>query len=232
MIYWLAAYPRSGSNWLQQTLYKCFGIRDERYRDDPDSKRLLQEPSQATRLEMRESSDSYFLKTHALPPTKIPAGEKIVFCVRNPIATLESYHRWISSTQPDLKYSLEQILLDTAWDTEHIRCFENYMTHWISALESREHFVLKYEDRLKKGNLCLQHLSNYLGIDVKDWEQPNLEVVRKQETSPKRQLFWSRSAHSRDHAEKTVDYDLQMQSYIKHKTIFEYFNYLLPVQHN
>lgn len=162
MIVWLASYPRSGNTMFRIVLNSAFGISTYSIYDDPLFDRLGSiadvvghEPLPQPLEKMLSSEETFFVKTHALPPDDGPA----VYLLRDGRDTLVSYARYLQSFRSEkqsLTARLKQTLDGGAFSStlrELIVSDERYGGWSKHASEWRRRnadtFTVRYEDLLE-----------------------------------------------------------------------------------
>jgi hypothetical protein len=154
MIVWIASYPRSGNTLTRIVLYRCFGVEALSLDPRPGPPGKLVRfvgrpdiPAGMTPKEFvpfaRESAETWFVKTHAIPCHDDPSGplesDPAIAIVRDGRASLSSYWHFQNSIG-GWPFSLEQIVIGAPplenW-SEHVRRWQNHKGQML---------MLRYED--------------------------------------------------------------------------------------
>ncbi|MGB8364626.1 MAG: sulfotransferase domain-containing protein [Rhizomicrobium sp.] len=166
MLVWLASYPRSGNTWLRILLNRCLGIEtfslyDDRFDIGANSalRRIVGHRIHGMDREefcehARNSSDTYFVKTHELPVDDARA----VYIVRDGRAAVVSYQHYICDFGQKT-VSLAQVIKGEVFGGS----WSDHVEAW--ALKNRANtLLLRYKCLVADPMQSLQQIAEFLGL--------------------------------------------------------------------
>jgi len=207
------------------TLRKCLGLKvfpiqlgDQLITDRRhiDARRALAE----------EDDAEHFIKTHMPPPQSWHSHERVIFCCRHPIATLESFYRWISAKYPERGWTVKQVLLDQCFPNPHVRNYVWYMQQWLPVITDSDRVLsVRYEDRLEMPNRQLERIARFLNRPLRDSRQPSLEDQIQSAPTKALRDYFAHSAPRRDHWRHVLTQELVDKAYERYRFVFESLGY-------
>ena len=182
MIVWLASYPRSGNTYVRTMLRHAFGIWSYSIYDDPNDigasratanvvghRRL---PSGFDETTARQSSDTFFIKTHQqwLPHRK---NDTVIYIYRDGRDAIVSQHQYMKDFEPDV-LSIGQLVDGQAfcggWG-EHVASWDN--------ANNAKSISIKFEDLVASPENQVSRIGELIGRQRLKNDVPKFSELRQ-----------------------------------------------------
>jgi flagellar biosynthesis GTPase FlhF len=188
MIVWLASYPRSGNTFFRVLLNSIFDIKTYSiYNDTLDigADRMTSEvvghtllPENADLEQMRRDAETYFIKTHDIPDSKVADEDKVIYLIRDGRESTLSFWKYDQQYGDGEKRVLEDVIRGQiyfgTWG-DHVRAWDP---------ENHPHTLLvKFEELVDDPSGIIQAISDFTGQKPVGDAVPSFEEL--QQINPK-----------------------------------------------
>ena len=187
MIVWLASYPRSGNTFFRVILNSIFDIKTYSIYDDKTDIGADEKtsdivgheflPKDFNIQEARESTETFYIKTHELLDKRVHDDDKTIYLIRDGRESSLSYtkHR-------NLYSSVNVNLKDIIYGNTFVSSWGAHVSSW-NPKNRKNTLLIKFEELIKDPSLFIEQISIFLDKPPVNGNIPTFEELK--EINPK-----------------------------------------------